>query len=97
VACAGDLKEDFLLALEKDLAVIDASREKHQAVDFNELLRGKVAGPGNCSRHASCRDCKSHSLLPEVVQTQSISIVSTTFIHLRITHRLTENDGAALI
>ncbi len=43
MACAGDLEEDFLLALEKDFAVIHAAGEEHQPVDFNQFLRGKVA------------------------------------------------------
>ena len=39
VARAGDLEVDFLLAFEKDLAVIHAAGKKHQPVDFNQLPR----------------------------------------------------------
>ena len=64
VACARNLKVDFLLPLEQDLPVVDAAGEKHQPINFNELLRGKLAGHRNCSLHASCGNRKSHSLTP---------------------------------
>ena len=35
VAGAGDLKEDLLLVFQQDFAVIEASREVHQAVDID--------------------------------------------------------------
>ena len=44
--CTGYLEEDFLLALEQDLAVVDATREKHETVDLDELLRSKASRTG---------------------------------------------------
>ncbi len=38
----GDLKVDFLLALEQDLAIVDPPRKNHQPVDIQQLLRGKA-------------------------------------------------------
>ena len=43
MAGAGDLEEDLLLALEQDLAVVDAAGEKHQPVDFDHVLRAQAA------------------------------------------------------
>ncbi len=42
MAGTGDLKVNFLLALEQDLAVVDAPRENHKAVEFQQLLRDKA-------------------------------------------------------
>ncbi len=41
VSRARDLKEDLLLALEQDLAVVDPARHVHQPVDFDQLLGGE--------------------------------------------------------
>ena len=38
MAGAGDLKEDLLLPLEQDLAVVRAPRKEHQPVKLDELL-----------------------------------------------------------
>ena len=47
MACAGDLEEDFLLALEHDFAVVDAARGEHQAVNVDELRGGEgLRAPG---------------------------------------------------
>ncbi len=43
MAGGGDLEEDLLLALEKDFAVVYAAGKEHEPVDFDQLLRGKVA------------------------------------------------------
>ncbi len=42
MASARDLEEDLLLALEQDLAVVDAPRQEHQPVDLDELLAGEA-------------------------------------------------------
>jgi hypothetical protein len=39
---AGDLEEDFLLIFEDDLAVVGTAREVHEAVNLDELFRGKA-------------------------------------------------------
>jgi len=61
VAGAGDLEEKFLLALEEDFAVVDAPGEKHQAVDFDEPLRGQSDCRGFRVLRASRGNRKSHS------------------------------------
>ena len=38
----GNLKENFLLALEHDLPVVDAPGGVHEAVGFGELFAGKA-------------------------------------------------------
>src|SRR5258708_7402279 len=42
MACARDLEEDFLLALEQDLAVVNAARHVHEVVVVDELLRSQA-------------------------------------------------------
>src|SRR5581483_4010032 len=42
VASTGNLKEDFLLALKHDLAVVKTARGVHDAVNIDELLAGKA-------------------------------------------------------
>ena len=39
---ARDLEENFLLALEQDLAVVHTARGKHDAISINELLAGEA-------------------------------------------------------
>jgi hypothetical protein len=39
---AGNLEEDLLLALEQDLAVVDAPRGEHDAIGIDELLTGQA-------------------------------------------------------
>ena len=41
--CA-DLKENLVLALEKDFAIVNATRHVHQPVSANQLLAFKAAG-----------------------------------------------------
>ncbi len=41
VAGAGDLKEDFLLALEDDLAIVGLAGQVHEAVEVDQLLTGE--------------------------------------------------------
>src|ERR1700735_1209925 len=67
VSCAADLEVDFVLALELDFAVVEAAREKHQAVDADKgvaiealVLRGVefgVLGFGLCG-HGVRLSCK---------------------------------------
>ena len=38
VACAADLKEQSVLALELDLAIVETAREKHRAIDPDRAL-----------------------------------------------------------
>jgi hypothetical protein len=38
VACAGDLKEDFILTLELDFAVVQPTGKKHGAVNTDERV-----------------------------------------------------------
>ncbi len=42
VAGARDLEEDFLLALEQDLAVVEAPRREHDAIGIDQLLTGQA-------------------------------------------------------
>ena len=56
---AGDLKENFLLPLQHDLAIIQPPRLIHQAVELDHLLPGqaslRIRGAQIGSRHTGLR------------------------------------------
>src|ERR1700751_1573508 len=72
MACTGDLEEYLLLSLEKNLTVVDVTREKHEPVDIDKLLWGQPARGGIARCQASSRNCKSH--FPSLLDYRSTNV-----------------------
>ena len=64
---AGDLEEYLLLALEHDLAVIDAPRKIHEPVDIQQLLRDKsLVSLFRRDRWLALHNSRRHSRFPSL-------------------------------
>ncbi len=74
-----NLEKDFLLALEENFPVVHRAREKHQAVDFDQLRCGGLIRSGRRSRRASPGNSHFHSGRPPgtFLQILPTSIVPT--------------------
>src|SRR5579863_3251037 len=64
-----DLKEDLLLPLEKNLAVVEPAGQIHEPVNFDHLLRAEpearaFAGAGTCAGNRKFHVCYSLSRFP---------------------------------
>jgi hypothetical protein len=78
MASRGDLEKDLLLALEKDLAVVDATGKKHEPIDIDYLLCAQTGGDGRPLGCASTRYCQFHSCDPQQRPTKTPGFIVTT-------------------
>ena len=70
-----DLEEDFLLALEENFAVVYRAGQKHQPVDFNQLLRRQVPRSRIGSGCTSAGNCRFHSRQTPIAKPEQLSLI----------------------